>query len=130
MAAVNEGKPPAPSAGVVTPTGANEPPRTDQPSSAPLQLAPPSGGSGVSTEVVAAPPTDPNAVLKPVGPVSTVIPAAEKPAEAPVPINEVKSTGATATALDDKSKKPKVDSKEESDSKKKKKKGLAKLNPF
>jgi outer membrane protein assembly factor BamD len=32
--------------------------------------------------------------------------------------------------LDDKSKKPKVDSKEESDSKKKKKKGLAKLNPF
>jgi outer membrane protein assembly factor BamD len=133
VAAANAGKPPAPSAAAATPTGVNEPPRTDQPSSAPLQLAPPTGGSGVSAEVVSSPAAaaaDPNAVLKPVGPVSTVIPAAEKPAEAPVPINEVKSTGATATALDDKSKKPKVDSKEESDSKKKKKKGLAKLNPF
>jgi outer membrane protein assembly factor BamD len=132
MAAVNEGKPPA-SAAAATPTGVNEPPRTDQPSSAPLQMAPPAGGSGVSGEVVSAPAAaaaDPNAVLKPVGPTNTVIPAAEKPAEAPIPINEVKSTGATATALDDKSKKPKVDSKEESDSKKKKKKGLAKLNPF
>jgi outer membrane protein assembly factor BamD len=129
LAAVNEGKPPA-AAVAATPTGANEPPRTDQPSSAPLQTAPPSGGSGVSGEVISAPAADPNAVLKPVGPVSTVIPAAEKPAEAPIPINEVKSTGATATALNDKSKKPKVDSKDESDSKKKKKKGLAKLNPF
>jgi outer membrane protein assembly factor BamD len=129
VAAANEGKPPA-AAVAPTPTGANEPPRTDQPSSAPLQMAPPTGGSGVSAEVVSAPAADPNALLKPVGPVSTVIPAAEKPAEAPVPINEVKSSGATATALDDKSKKPKVDSKEESDSKKKKKKGLAKLNPF
>jgi outer membrane protein assembly factor BamD len=130
VAAVNAGKPPVPADGNPTPPNPNEPPRTDNPSTAPLQLAPPSGGSGVSAEVVAAPAADPNAVLKPVGPVSTVIPAAEKPAEAPVPINEVKSTGATATALDDKSKKPKVDSKEESDSKKKKKKGLAKLNPF
>jgi outer membrane protein assembly factor BamD len=97
-------------------------------------MAPPTGGSGISGEVVSAPAAaaaDPNALLKPVGPTHTVIPAAEKPAEAPVPINEVKSSGATATALDDpKSKKPKVDSKEESDSKKKKKKGLAKLNPF
>jgi outer membrane protein assembly factor BamD len=131
--AVNVGKPPAPSAGAATPTGANEPPRTDQPSTVPLQLAPPAGGTGVAAEIVSTPSTpaaDPNAVLKPVGPVSTVIPAAEKPAEAPIPINEVKSTGATATALDDKSKKPKVDSGEESSSKKKKKKGLAKLNPF
>ena len=58
------------------------------------------------------------------------MPAAEKPAEAPDQVNEIKSTGATATALNDKSKKPKVDSNEESSSKKKKKKGLAKLNPF
>jgi outer membrane protein assembly factor BamD len=133
VAAANAGKPPAPSTEAVTTTGVNEPPRTDRPSSAPLELAPPSGASGVSGEVVSAPAAaaaDPNALLKPVGPTNTVIPAAEKPAEAPVPINEVKSTGATATALDDKSKKPKVDSKEESDSKKKKKKGLAKLNPF
>jgi outer membrane protein assembly factor BamD len=59
------------------------------------------------------------------------MPAAEKPAEAPVPINEIKSTGATSSAIPDpKAKKPKVDSGEESSSKKKKKKGLAKLNPF
>jgi outer membrane protein assembly factor BamD len=66
--------------------------------------------------------------------VSTELPAAEKPAEAPMPVNEIKSTGATATDVNanpaDKTKKPKVDSKEESDSKKKKKKGLSKLNPF
>ena len=36
----------------------------------------------------------------------------------------------TATDLNSKSKKPKVDSNEESSSKKKKKKGLSKLNPF
>jgi outer membrane protein assembly factor BamD len=133
-AAANEGKPPAPALGAVTPTGATEPPRTDQPSTVPLQMAPPAGGSGVSAEIVSAPSSaaaaDPNALVKPVGPDNTAIPAAEKPAEAPMPVNEVKSTGATATALDAKGKKPKVDSKEESDSKKKKKKGLAKLNPF
>jgi outer membrane protein assembly factor BamD len=136
--AVNEGRPPAAPAGAVPPTAANEPPRSDQPSSAPLQLAPPAGGSGVSGEVLSAPAgsaattpaADPNAVLQPVGPVNTTLPAAEKPAEAPAPINDVKSTGATATALNDKSKKPKVDPNEESSSKKKKKKGLAKLNPF
>jgi outer membrane protein assembly factor BamD len=131
VAALNAGKPPAPGE-PPAPAAAGEPPRTDQPSTAPLEMAPPAGGSGVSAEIVAAPPADPNAGagLKPVGNTSVVVPAAEKPAEAPIPINEVKSTGATATALDDKSKKPKVDSKDESDSKKKKKKGLAKLNPF
>jgi outer membrane protein assembly factor BamD len=131
--AVNAGKPPA-APGAATPTNANEPSRSDQPSTVPLQMAPPSGGTGVGGEVVAAPNAatpDPNAGLKAVGPDKTVEPAIEKPAEAPLPVNEVKSTGATATALaDDKSKKPKVDSKEESDSKKKKKKGLSKLNPF
>jgi outer membrane protein assembly factor BamD len=132
--AVNAGRPPAPTT-VVPPTNANEPTRSDQPSTVPLQMAPPAGGTGVGAEIVSAPagngaPPDASAGLKAVGPGNTVVPAAEKPAEAPIPVNEVKSTGATATALDDKSKKPKVDSKEESDSKKKKKKGLAKLNPF
>ncbi|MDR3772135.1 MAG: outer membrane protein assembly factor BamD [Terracidiphilus sp.] len=134
--AVNASRPPAAAAGPITPTGPNEPPRSDQPSTVPLQLAPPAGSSGVSAEIVSAPsgpaPTaaDPNAVLKPVGPANTAIPAAEKPAEAPVPVNEVKSAGATATDINAKSKKPKVDSSEESSSKKKKKKGLAKINPF
>jgi outer membrane protein assembly factor BamD len=118
----------------VPPTTPNEPPRSDQPSTAPLQLAPPAGGSGVSGEIVSAPSgaaaADPNAGLKPVGPANNALPAAEKPAEAPAPVNEVKSTGATATALNGKSKKPKVDTNEESSSKKKKKKGLSKLNPF
>ena len=38
--AVNAGKPPAPAA-AVTPTGPNEPPRSDQPSTAPLQMQAP-----------------------------------------------------------------------------------------
>ena len=132
--ALNDGKPPA-EPGVVTPTGANEPPRTDQPSTVPLEGNAPAGGTGVGVEVVnapsgAAPAAEPKAILQPVGPVNTALPAAEKPAEAPLPINEVKSTGATATTVDPKAKKPKVDLKEDSDSKKKKKKGLGKLNPF
>jgi outer membrane protein assembly factor BamD len=132
--ALNAGKPAAP-AGSVPATTANEPTRSDQPSTVPIQMAPPAGGTGVGAEIVSAPqgndaPSNGNAGLKAVGPDNSVVPSAEKPAEAPIPVNEVKSTGATATALDDKSKKPKVDSKEESDSKKKKKKGLAKLNPF
>jgi outer membrane protein assembly factor BamD len=137
--AVNVGKPPAPPANAITPTGANEPPRSDQPSSAPLQLAPPAGGTGVGAEVLSAPsgsapitggaPNDGSAGMKAVGPTNTALPAAEKPADAPVQINEVKSSGPTVTNTTDK-KKPKVNDKEESDSKKKKKKGLAKLNPF
>jgi len=132
--AVNAGRPPAAAVEGAAPTGAGEPPRSDAPSTVPLQLAPPSGGSGVGGEIISAPPaapgTDAGAGLKAVGPVSTALPAAEKPAEAPAQVNDVKSTGATATDLKAKNKKPKVDSSEESDSKKKKKKGLAKLNPF
>jgi outer membrane protein assembly factor BamD len=95
-----------------------------------LQLVTPAGGTGVSAEVVSAP-ADPNAVIKAVGPDTAAIPAAEKPAEAPIQINDIKSGTAPATsAVNDKSKKPKVDSGEESSSKKKKKKGLAKINPF
>ena len=39
----------------VTPTGPNEPPRSDQPSTAPLQMQAPSAGTGVGVEVVNAP---------------------------------------------------------------------------
>jgi outer membrane protein assembly factor BamD len=128
--AVNAGKPVAP-AEAATPTGVNEPPRSDQPSTAPLQLEKPEGGTGVGVQVVNAPPADSNAVIKPVGPANTALPAAEKPAEAPDQVNEVKpgSTPAQSTA-DAKKKKPKADLSDESSSKKKKKKGLSKINPF
>jgi len=134
--AMNAGKPPAPAVNAVTPTGVNEPPRSDQPSQAPLQLEAPAGGTGLGVSVVSAPSSaaaaDPNAVVKPVGPANTVEPAAEKPAEAPDQVNEVKSGSTPAVpAADGKKKKaPKADLGDESSSKKKKKKGLSKLNPF
>ena len=133
--AVNAGRPAAP-AGPVTPTGVNEPPRSDQPSAAPIQLRAPEGGTGVGVQIVNAPTaavTDPNAVVQPVGATSSVLPAAEKPAEAPVQINEIKPGSVpaqSAVTTDKKTKKPKADLSDESSSKKKKKKGLAKLNPF
>jgi outer membrane protein assembly factor BamD len=133
-AMVNGGKPAA--ATTTTPTGANEPPRSDQPSQAPLEMEHPSGGTGVGAEILSTGPStavaDPNAVLKPTVPAQTdaAAPAIEKPAEAPTQVNDIKSNGATATPVNDgKKKKPKVDS-DESSSKKKKKKGLEKLNPF
>lgn len=127
--AVNAGKPAA-AAGTATPTGVNEPPRSDQPSQAPLQMATPEG-SGVGVQVVSAPATDPNAVIKPVGPVNTALPAVEKPASAPEQVNDIKS-GSTSTATVDPAdaKKKKADLSDESSSKKKKKKGLGKINPF
>jgi outer membrane protein assembly factor BamD len=124
----------------------NEPPRSDQPSQAPLQMQAPGAGSGVGVEVVNAPngsapaatastaAADSNALVKPVGPANTVLPAAEKPAEAPLQVNDIKpgQVPPQTTEYDSngKPKKPKVDQSEESSSKKKKKKGLAKLNPF
>jgi outer membrane protein assembly factor BamD len=130
-AAVNAGKPAALPEGAAPPTGVNEPPRSDQPSQAPLQMEKPEGGTGVGVQVVSAPAADPHPVIKPVGPVNTTLPPAEKPAEAPDQVNDVKpgSTPAQSTA-DAKKKKPKADLSEESSSKKKKKKGIAKLNPF
>jgi len=127
----------------VTPTGPNEPPRSDQPSQAPLQLSAP-GGTGVGVSIVNAPSgagaaapngtsSDPNALVKSVGPDNTVLPAAEKPAEAPdqVEVRPQTAQTGTPTATDGKKeKKPKADLDEESSSKKKKKKGLGKLNPF
>jgi len=131
--AVNAGKP-APAAAPVTPTGVNEAPRSDRPSQAPLQMEKPAEGTGAGIEVVsapAAPAVDPNAVIKPVGPVNTTLPAAEKPAEAPTQVNDIKpGASAPRTAADGKKKKPKADLDDESSSKKKKKKGISKLNPF
>jgi len=140
--AANAGKPAAP-AEAAAPTGANEPPRSDRPSIAPLQMQAPGEGTNVGVEVVSAPngpaqpantaQTDPNAVVKPVGPPNTVLPPLEKAAEAPQPItvrpNQNGSQGAD-TATNGKVKKPKINQSEESSSKKKKKKGLARINPF
>ena len=127
--AVNAGKPAALAAGAATPTGVNEPPRSDQPSQAPLQLDKPADGTGVGVQVVSAPAADPHPVVKPVGPPNTAIPAAEKPAEAPDQVNDVKPGSTPAQSAAD-ARKKKADLSEESSSKKKKKKGLSKLNPF
>ena len=136
-AAVNAGKPDVP-ATAITPTGPNEPPRSDVPSTAPVQLAPAGSGTSLGVSVVSAPSdnaagADPNAVVKAVGPVNTALPAAEGPAPAPDQVNDIKpgAAPAAATATDGKKKKaPKADLGDESSSKKKKKKGLSKLNPF
>jgi outer membrane protein assembly factor BamD len=133
--AANAGKPAEPAA-AATPTSANEPPRSDQPSQAPLQLEAPAGGTGVGVQVVSAPSgaaaADSNATVKPVGPTNTALPAAEKPAEVPTQVNEIKpgSVPTQPTAVNAKNKKPKADLSDESSSKKKKKKGLSKLKPF
>ena len=78
---INAGKPAVPA--VVTPTGPNEPPRSDQPSQAPLQMAPPEGGTGVGVSIVSAPATDPNAVIKPVGPANSVSLRPKSPSKLP-----------------------------------------------
>src|SRR5579862_175180 len=86
-AARNEGQPEA--AGAAKPTGENEPPRSDQPSTAP-QMSPAQGSTGLGVSVVGAPAADPNAVVKPVGPDKTLEPQAEAPAAAPDQINDIK----------------------------------------
>ncbi|HEU5458686.1 MAG TPA: outer membrane protein assembly factor BamD [Terracidiphilus sp.] len=132
--AVNAGKPAESAA--AKPTGANEPPRSDQPSEAP-EMAPPGAGTGtgVGVSIVNAPASDPNAVVKPVGPTSTALPAAQGPETAPNQINEIQpgtNSGPAGTVAKGKKKQkaPKADLSDESSSKKKKKKGLKKLNPF
>lgn len=127
------------------PTGANEPPRSDAPSTAPLQFENVNNGTGVGVSIVSAPSgnattttgdqgttpaTVANPVLKPVGPNTTVEPKAEGPAAAPAQINEVKPQATPVNAETKKQKAPKADQSEESSSKKKKKKGLGKINPF
>jgi outer membrane protein assembly factor BamD len=129
------GKPTSP-ATAIAPTGPNEPPRSDRPSNAPVQMAAPGDGTGVGVQVVAAPAADPNALVQPVGSATaTALPAPEKPAEAPAQINDIKpgetpTTSAVAANGKKKTKAPKADLSDESSSKKKKKKGLDKLNPF
>jgi outer membrane protein assembly factor BamD len=128
-AAYNNGKP-VPAPGAIAPTSPNEPTRSDAPSAVPLQGAAPAGGTAIGAEIVSAPAADPNAVIKPVGPDKTVVPANEAPAPAPAQVNDVKPGSTPAAAATNDKKKPKVDSSDESSSKKKKKKGLSKLNPF
>jgi outer membrane protein assembly factor BamD len=147
---------PAAAAGGAKPTGPNEPPRSDQPSEAPVQTG--NGeGTGVGVSIVSAPNSaaapaattentnpatigsgpattaDPNALVKPIQPETSAIPAAEAPAKAPEQINDIKpgqQEPAPPTAQSGKQKKPKADLGDESSSKRKKKKGLGKLNPF
>ena len=135
--AVNAGRP-AGAATAATPTGINEPPRTDVPSDAPMITAP-GAGTSLGVSVVNAPSgdaaaADPNAVVKPVGPVNTVLPAAQAPAAAPDQVNDIKPgeapQGPAPAANGKQQKGPKTDLGDESSSKKKKKKGLSKLNPF
>jgi outer membrane protein assembly factor BamD len=135
--AVNSGRP-QPSV-TAAPTGPNEPPRSDQPSQAPLQMeAPSASGTGVGAEILsapaatgpAAPSADPNALVKPVGPVSSALPSVDTPAKAPDQINDVKPGETPQPSVADansKKKKPKPDLSDESSSKKKKKKGLGKI---
>ncbi|MGC9159661.1 MAG: outer membrane protein assembly factor BamD [Terracidiphilus sp.] len=130
--AVNANKPAAPVEALV-PTPANEPPRSGQPSQAPLEMARPSGGTGVGVQIVSAPATaaNANAVLQPVGPSNAVEPPAEKPAAPPEQVNDIKPGMVTAqAAVSGKHKKPKTKLSQESSSKKKKKRGLGRLNPF
>jgi len=146
-AAFNAGKPATTTA--VTPTGPNEPPRSDQPSAAP-ELAAPAGGTGVGVTILNAPngdapaapsgneatpaagaTADPSPLVKPVGPANEALPPVDKPAEAPDQVNDIKpGTAQQQTAAEAAKKKGKANLDEESSSKKKKKKGLGKLNPF
>ena len=107
-------------------------------------VGPPVTSEGAATAAAAAgvPGAQNPGGLATVGPTNNQpLPPVEKPAEAPVQTNDVKSgtaaqvqTGTDAGATNGKSKKktpaPKFDSSDESSSKHKKKKGLDKLNPF
>ena len=141
---------PADAAKAPEPTGANEPPRSDQPQTqAPLQFESVPGGdsgTGIGASIVSAPNSapapekpadDPNAVVKSVSTTEVKLPAAEAPAEAPAQVNDIKpgsvpqqNTADDPNASKASKKKPKLDQSDESSSKKKKKKGLSKLNPF
>lgn len=137
--AMNEGKPAQPAL-AAQPTGPNEPPRSDRPNEAPLMQGATAAGTGVGVQIVNAPNTapagDPNALVKPVASNTAALPAAEKPAEAPTQINDIKPGGeqqnstTTAAAGKKKPKAPNATLDSESSSRKKKKKGLGKLNPF
>jgi outer membrane protein assembly factor BamD len=138
-AAVDAGKPVV-AGPAAQPTAPNEPPRSDQPSQAPLQLAPPPAGSApLGAQIISAPSgsaaPDPNALVQPVGSTNAAPPAVENAAQAPIQQNDIKpgespSNPSAATNSNGKKKAPKADLSDESSSRKKKKKGLAKINPF
>ena len=145
--AVSAGKPAG--AEAVKPTGPNEPPRSDAPSTAPT-FTPPAGGTGVGVSIVSAPNGEAAApsgegsaapstsgtpgngaaspLVKSVGPENTTLPAVDKPVDSPDQVNDIKP--GTAQVATGNEKKPKANLDEQSSSKKKKKKGLGKLNPF
>jgi outer membrane protein assembly factor BamD len=84
----------------VAPTGPNEPPRSDQPNQAPLQLGPPGGRhrrgcTGRQRAQLRACRSD--AVVKPVGPANTTLPAVEKRPRPPEQVNDIKP-GSTPTS--------------------------------
>jgi outer membrane protein assembly factor BamD len=99
--------------------------------------AAPATGTPASDRPAATGAQDPNYGL-PMPKATTVLPAVEKAADAPDPVNDVAGqpvpqTPVTPTAANGKKKKtksPKEDKNDESSSKKKPKKGLDKLNPF
>jgi outer membrane protein assembly factor BamD len=138
-AAVDAGKPVV-AGPAAQPTAPNEPPRSDQPSQAPLQMAPPPAGSApLGAQIISAPSgsaaPDPNALVQPVGSTNAAPPAVENAAQAPIQQNDIKpgespSNPSAATNSNGKKKAPKADLSDESSSRKKKKKGLAKINPF
>jgi len=148
-AAFKAGQPGAPEAVAPAATGANEPPRSDQPQ-APLQFenvpGDTGGGNSIGASIVSAPNSapattqpeeDPNAVVKSVKSTDVALPAPEAPAAPPEQVNDIKpgavpaqGTAADPNATKNSKKKPKLDQSEESSSKKKKKKGMSKLNPF
>ena len=96
----------------------------------------PEGGTGVGVTIVSQrasgqPRWTPTPSSNLSAPPIPSLPAAEKPAEAPSQVNDIKSGSTPAqSAAGAKKKKPKADLSDESSSKKKKKKGLSKLNPF
>ncbi|HEX4067239.1 MAG TPA: outer membrane protein assembly factor BamD [Acidobacteriaceae bacterium] len=95
-----------------------------------------SGGVGINPNAT----TNASPLVAPLGkPNNEVLPAVDKPAEAPDQINQIQSgtasaaqvnTGANASGKPGKKKKAPFDKKEESSSKHKKKTGADKLNPF
>jgi outer membrane protein assembly factor BamD len=93
------------------------------PAEQPAAAAAPSG-----TPMTASTPAAGNSGLAPVGPPNTSVPPIDKPAAAPMQVNEVHNNppNPAAAQTDKKGHRPKVDKSDESDSKKKKK-GLAKL---
>ena len=143
--ALDEGKP-ATATQPAQPTAANEPPRSDRPSEAPLMQGAPASGTSVGVQIVGAPSStasgdaagatpasNSNPLVPGVGPANSALPPPEKAAEAPPQINDIKpgeTQGAVPAASAKKKKAPKPDLGDVSSSKTKKKKGLGKLNPF